>query len=141
MLSPYTTLTADNTVIHKFSCSAKSRWQRHSKPLKGVGNLKRVTNFGIFWTFCSTVLLRQDSAPIALPLCIALWLSSSIMAALHYYSPVALNTEFIPYPNKPNTRIFEGALPLSLVYEDNDLPISVVMFVGGGQASPLQGVY
>src|SRR5882762_7624917 len=72
--SPCAMLTADNTVIHKFSCSAKSRWQQHSKPLKGVENLKRVTNFGLFRMFRGMALLRQDSAPIALPLCIASWL-------------------------------------------------------------------
>ena len=46
--------------------------------------------------------------------------------ALLQYGPVALNTDFIPYLNRPNTCIFKGVLPLSSVNEDNNLPISVV---------------
>ena len=64
-----------------------------------------------------------------------------IMATLYYFAPFTLNADFIAYPTKPNTHIFDGALLLSSVLEDNDLSISAIMFIGGGQASPLQGVY
>ena len=65
----------------------------------------------------------------------------TIMSTLYYFGPVTLKSDFTLYPEKPNTWIFDGALPLSSSVDDNDLPVIVYMYIGGGQALPLHGLY